>query len=406
MRKSIRRVGVLGALALVAGVLGPIAPAQAQAQTYQIQIAQFLEGAPAESMRFFPGTINVHKGDTLHFTSESFHSATFLPKGQHPITWAGSFGKFGDPFGLYTRDPDEGADAMKANNAVLFPTRQDCGQAGQPACAYDGSGDATGGVLNSGLPLGGPLDFSVTVTANPGDTLWVVCLVHTHMFMRVNVVADNTAATTQASIDEAKARLIAFDTDWAVSAHTRLNRPTSHETADGTKVWDVYVGYDNHWVSLFAMYPRRLRIPRGATVRYHFDGLIYETHTATLPVSIANGVGQQNFAPVCDTDGDQGTAPDSPPQIEGPPFCNDPRQLELDLSAEAMLPVGDGIYTGGDDFENSGERGPAAFTSNPPFVGNASFDVKFAKLSGDEPFKYMCLVHPFMKGRVAVKAPR
>lgn len=397
---------MLGALAMVAGLFGPVGAAKAQAQTFTVQVGAFLEGAPAESMRFFPGVLNVHKGDTIKFVSESFHTATLLPKGQHPIPWWQNNQSFGGPWGLYTPDPDEGTDAMKVNNRVLFPSRQDCGAASQPACDFDGTGDPVNGVLNSGLPLGGPMDFSVRIQANPGDIIYAMCLIHPHMFVRINVVADNQPTSTQAAVDAGKAATVAKDTDWATSAHARLNKPSSHETADGTKVWDVYAGYDNHFVSLYAMYPRRMTIRRGQTVRFHFDALVYELHTASMPISAAREELDSHFAPGCDADGDQGTAPDNPPETEGPPFCNNPQHLEFDLNTDAMLTRGDGTFTGGNDFESSGERGAHPTVAGPPFAGDASFDVTFTKVSGDDPYKYLCLVHPFMKGRIAVKRAR
>ncbi len=74
-------LGFGGVIALVAAMVLPATTAGAQT-TYDVSVGQFLEGAPAESMRFLPYDIDVHQGDTLHFASLSFHTATLLPAGQ------------------------------------------------------------------------------------------------------------------------------------------------------------------------------------------------------------------------------------------------------------------------------------------------------------------------------------
>ena len=48
------------------------------------------------------------------------------------------------------------------------------------------------------------------------------------------------------------------------------------------------------------------------------------------------------------------------------------------------------------DFENSGIRGPNVGPTDP-------FEVRFAKRTEKhEPFTFICLVHPFMRGKVIV----
>lgn len=378
-------------------------PVAAETPSYSVQVAEFMGVGPkcnpatgqkctgAESMRFFGGgVLRVHPGDTINFHSEGFHTATLLPKNTDAFRWLDANSPPLDgPWSLVHTDPDED---FKANNRVLFPSRRDCGTADNP-CSYTGDE-----VLNSGvLVFGDPAGMTAKVDAQPGDFFWVICLIHPHMRMRVEVVAPTEPASDQATIDAKTAMQKALDHDWASSADARLRaKQTKHVTSDGKTVWDVFAGYDNHWVSLFGMYPKRLKIKKGQTVEFHFNQLIYEDHTTTFPLSTGLDVtNNEFFVPNCDPDGDSGTAADNPPDVQGPPFCSDPSQLEFDISDRAALPQGDGRFTGNRDYESSGIRGSAA-------VSNASWDLRFAKVSPDSGFKYLCLIHPFMRGKVIV----
>lgn len=347
-------------------------------------------------MRFFPSTMTVHKGDTITF-SGGFHTATLLPAGDDPNVWVeDNATALGAPYGAFTADPDEGPAAIKFNNAVAFgdPT---CGTADAP-CDYTGND-----VVNSGVFVFGPGSFTATINANPGDILYVICLIHPNMRMRVTVVAPTDAATTQGSIDEAMADTVAQDNDDALAIHSALKAKRSkHTTTGGKTVWDTWVGYDTPHVSLLGMYPKKLSIKKGQTVRYHFQQLVYEIHTATFPLADALAISNNSFVPVCDPDGDSGTMPDNPPEMQAPPFCNDPTQLELDIDA-GMLDSGDQVLRSRNDFENSTPRGPSTPAIGSKIGGQKSWDLKFQAVSPTKGFKYICMIHPSMRGAVVVK---
>jgi plastocyanin len=384
---------------------------QAQAATnYDVEVGHFFglgancnqatfagcTGA-AESMRIFPSSLKVHKGDTLTFTG-GFHTATAIPKNTDAAKWIDDNASgLGEPWSLFAPNGDDpAANPAKLNNAVVFPP-QNCGVAAAP-CPYDGSG-----VVNSGAFVFGPGQFVMSVDANAGDYFWVVCLVHPHMRMKVEVVADSAPATNPADANTANAANLAQDMDTAETLNVKLNQPSSHVTSAGKKVWDVYAGYDTHWVTLYGMYPIKTVVKKNETVRYHFDALVYETHTATFPANSAEKaelLNELGTAPSCDPDTDAGPGPNNPPDTPAPPFCNDPSQLEFLVSARAALQQGDGNYTGPGDFENSGVAG---VQGGPPARGFAPWDVKFSKVSPKKGFKYLCLIHPEMMGKVVVK---
>lgn len=377
---------------MVAGLIP--ATGAAAATTYNIQIGQFVGPAPAEVMSFFPRTITIHKGDTLRFTSETFHTATLLEKNIGADDWVQDHVGPGGDWSLAIPDPDEDASpapaAVKANPAVFFPSDVTCGSPDNP-CSHDGST-----VTNSGAPLDRPLDFSVTVAADPGDTLWALCLIHPHIRMRIVVVPDDEAATTQEQIDSNKAEIVSREADWAAATHKRLNRKTAHQAAEGGRVVDAYAGYDNHLTSLFAFYPANLTVTKGQKVRWHFSQLIGESHSVTMPLGKANDAARNLIGFSCDPDGDGGSLPDNPPDLEVPPFCSPAAgDLELDFDHRAPFSMGDGRMSGRADFEHSGLRGPDGGNFSP-------FDVKFTRRSGRNPFKYICILHPFMQGSVRV----
>ncbi len=356
-----------------------------------------------ESMRFQSPNLRVHRGDTLTFDFHGFHTATFLPANTDLFHWIQSNTPgTGNPFSIFVPDPDDtpldngdaGRPSVKVNNAVQFPTDPSCGGSDNP-CSYDGA------LLNSGFPQGegpGPVTFSVEVNANEGDVIWILCLIHPHMFMKVTVVGDNAPTSAQADIDAARDANLAADMDWAAAQDAALiDKQRSHVTAAGKRVYDVYAGVDNHRTSLNAMYPRTTRVPKGATVRFHFDELIYEHHTATMSFREGLERGREMFSPWCDPDADSGAGPDEPLDEEGPPCGGDFSKFEVDVPSPLWNVSGNGVFTGDDDFENSGVRGGLQLSL-------ASFDVKFAKPSEGKGWRYFCEIHgPFMSGRVKVR---
>lgn len=395
-------VSVLSLMVLSAGLLtvGPTASASHAAITVQVGAQLGGRALPAESMRFLgPDTITVHQGDRITFDFRGFHTATMLPTGVGADDWLADNTSTTGQYGFAETDPDDGAGAYKDNfDAVVTPSQQDCGGAGQAPCTY--AGDA---VVNSGAPFELPGTFTVTVNSQPGTSFWVVCLIHHNMRKRIRVVADPALSTPQSAIDGVQRAQIARDLDWAAATHTKYSdRRTSHVTAAGQRVWDAWAGVDSRFVSLFAFYPKRLSIQRGDTVRWRFDSLVHEDHTVSMPdPQIFSRL--QFDESMCDPDGDQGPGPDSAAEFDdqGQPACPEGSTLEVDISNQFWGGTGNGVLSGSDDLEHSGIRGSQAEDLTPPAAGIDSFDVKFGARSGRNPFKYFCFLHP-MQGTVAV----
>jgi plastocyanin len=410
MRRGKRKLAAFAAVALLAGALvGTAGPAKAQG-TLDVQVGaplfELAGGAPADGMRFMAPPLTVHKGDTLNFGFAGFHTATLLPVGQDPAAWieANATG-LDEPYNVIQLDPDDtGIDpgssdskpAVKFNNNVALPNEDglpldpQCGAAPN-ACSYDG-----GSVLNSGLPLAQDVPpFSVLVDANPGDTFWVICLLHPNMLLQVNVVASNETATTQAEVDAYRDATAASDAAAAAELHAKhVNKRVKRNGA-----WQAFGGMDGDGFALLGNYPSKLVIRKGDRVRWRFDRLPFEIHTVSFPKSEAREIIRNDFVPACDPDGDTGPGPDNPPEMEAPPFCNDPSQLEIELTALTVHQYGNGTFRGG-DFETSGVRGDFGVSTEP-------YTLKFAKRSPKKGFKYMCMIHGgFMDGTVVVKKRR
>ena len=393
--RSSRKVALLGALAIVAGLLATPLTAQAQS-AFSVRVGGFLgtREVPADGMRFYAPAMRVHAGDTITFKLRGFHTATLIPANSDVDSWArDNAGGIGKPFSLIAPDPDEtsGDDPhTKFNNAAIFPSDQTCGAADN-ACSYDGTD-----TLNSGA-FGTP-SFTASIDASVGDVIWVVCLIHPEMRLRIEVVAGGDTTTTQEQIDAYKDNKIASDLDDAAALDHKLSaRSTKHVSASGKVIHDAYAGFDGPGYALLANYPHKVVVRKGQKVRWHFSGLRYEDHSVTMPfkrgVAIArNGGG----VPVCDPDGDAGPGPDNPPEVQGPPFCNDPSQLEFDISPAFGYPQGDGIHKRG-DLDSSGVVGNVN-------AGKSPYTLKFTKTSSKDGFRYMCVIHRGgMDGFVRVK---
>lgn len=381
--------------------IGPTA--SASHATVSIQVGAQLGGAnlPAESMRFFgPETITVHQGDRITFDFRGFHTATLLPAGAGADDWLADNATPTGQYGFAKSDPDDGANEFKDNfPAIVSPTDATCGAGGQSPCSYTGDD-----VLNSGAPIEAGQTFTVTVSSEPGSTFWVVCLIHHHMRKRIRVVADPASATPQSAIDEVRREQAARDLDWAKATHTKFStRQTSHENAAGRRVWDAWAGVDSRYVSLYAFYPKRLKVDKGDIVRWRFDQLVHEDHTVSMPDP---GIFRhlRLDEEMCDPDGDQGTQPDTVPerdQQNGEAICPEGSTLEVDVSPQFWGGTGNGVLSGMNDAEHSGIRGQQAASLTPPAGGLESFDVRFGEKSGKKPFVYFCFLHE-MDGLITV----
>jgi len=398
-----RRKAALGSVLAILSAMVIVAPPAGAgvATTYRVQVGAPLfaeplaRGAPADGMRFYTPDLTVHQGDTVRFDLAGFHTATLLPANTDADAWvAANAGDFGKSFSLIGPDPDEALGSAKFNNAALLPVPLDCGRAADP-CVYDGSTVVNSGVFNPDNLNAQSVSFSATIDADPGDVVTFICLVHINMRATLTVVADTEPASTQAEIDQYRDRRVARD----ARAAGRLHRQLLAEGQDRGPIVDAFAGVDGPGFALLEFYPRTLRLNEGQRVRWHFEELIFEDHTVTFPLKKGLRIANRSFLPVCDTDGDAGNTPDEeadPSATTAEGLCaGGVAELEFDVDPQLGLPAGDGVVTGRRDFESSGIAG-ANVTDAGTYV------LRFNAASGNRPFKFLCLIHPFMQGEVFV----
>lgn len=410
---KVRSTAVLCGLALVAVVL-PLMPAQA-AQTFNIEVGRFFDESDhsAESMRFFPSALNVHQGDVLRFNTRSFHSVTLLPVGQDAATWTQSnAGGIDKPWSLFIRDPDEG-DVVKANLAVMLPSGT-CGWPTQQPCSFNGVGDETNGIVHSGLalfPTGTgaetkQLDFSVKVTADPGQSFDIVDVLHPAMTMTVEVVGADAQASDPEALAELTAGRFATDKTAATKLHNQYKNKMVKKGSGSKTVWTAWAGVETPTVSLRRMYPTKLTIKKGQSVNWLFSKNVFSSHTVTFPSTQARTIAAAFPEIVCDPDGDfpagQPGSADVAPTASSFPYCDDFSQLELDVPSEMTSLTGDKVVKSAKDRESSGIHGAGLA------VDKAAYKLKFAKPSGKKGYSYICMVyeiaHANMQGKVVVKS--
>lgn len=393
----------------MAAALVPAGPARAQT-IYNIELAEFLKGSPSEVMRMFPDSLRVHPGDILHFTNEvgtipdtGIHFVGLLPAGQEVDPWNERHGTTPDgPWAGFVPDPDEktdnGSPAMKLNPKLFWPSNLACGTPQNP-CSFDGSG-AEGDLLTSGALLIDPLDFSVQIGADAGTTLWAFCPFHPEIRIEIEVVAPDEPASDPAALDEARQKEVTGYTSVAKKTHKKyLTKHVGHKAADGSTVWDAWPGVEVGPIALFAMYPRKLELARGDSVRWNFAPRGPDIHTVTLPIDRGLEIHNQWLTLWCDLDGDSGTQPDVE-ALPAPPFCPIPTmQLELDIHPDFLYRQGDDVHRGEDDeLDSSGVRG-----IYPGFT-NEDYEMSFDVTSGAGGFSYVCALHgASMKGSIVVR---
>lgn len=400
MLRKFKRLSALVALGLLAGLL---VPGQARAATtYEVQaFASFFEaGVPAFSGRIYPSSAKVQRGDTILFSD----IVALFPEGVYPQDWIPeNIWRFDAQLGAVVNDPDDGEGALK-----FGPEDRDaCGRTAEDPCVWGPNNDVIFPEFPefSEDPNAPEPDFStwVTVDAAPGTVLWANTLASSEVNTNftVEVVAPNETASTQAELDARGAQLLRKDYEDALALHNKMGaKKTFHINAAGQKVYDIWVAPDMGPVEFLASYPKKISVPRGARVMYHFNDE-NEPHSATFP-----GDGEilnNGFMPVCDPDGDDGPGPDTEPTFgPGGPTCTEPAELEFDIDPRVILKTGDNRHTGRLDYESSGVKVPV-FPEQTDFDSDP-WTVRMTKTSTDKGFKYVCIVHGgFMGGRVVVR---
>lgn len=398
-----RVLAVALAAGLIAGMLTAV-PAHAAVTLTVKAGGEFGKNEPAFTARMMAPdvdgvpTIQVHTDDVIHFLG----TPVLLGRDQEPTAWWTQYGTGIDAYyGAIASDPDgdgQGVDApTKFNLRIFSSTLDNCGDSEANACSFDPGNDPMT-VMNPGDEVDG---YFVKVAAQPNTTFYAVNLpAASHTFLRIDVLPGNQEGTTQDQLDDAAKTLLAKDKRTYNRLADKLSKPTFTRRG-GHRVYDAYAGYDTATIRILRMFPERLDVHKGDSVKWHFH-LVGEQHTASFPFKKADEVANSGFVPECDPDGQDGDGPDTPPDFQNPEApCPEGSEPEFDLTRDLTAEHGDGVFPAG--FETSGLRGAVIPTAEGIAGGTAPWTLKFAKASPDKGFKYLCALHGrFMSGSVEV----
>jgi plastocyanin len=298
---------------------------------------------------FFQHRTTINAGDTVSFRFGGFHTVDLPAKGGAAVQLLlpgaivnGVNDAAGNPFWFNRNVPSIGI------NPLLFA----------PSGSHKFNGSAR---ADSGLPLGpgAPKPFNVQFTK--AGTYKFFCDVHAGMFGIVVVKPKGasipTAKQDKATLAKQVASAIA---GFKAAAKSKIPKNT------------VSVGESApNGVELFTMFPSRLTVNPGTTVKFMMSRDSREVHTASF--------GPQ---PYLNTLAAAFTSPVFPPAGVYP---SDPTQ-----------PIVLSPTSHGNGFANVGVMDVSSATKTIPSSGRITFTTAGT-------YHYQCLIHPFMQGTIVVK---
>jgi len=293
--------------------------------------------------------VPIHAGDSLNFKIQGFHDVDIPAKGGKPLPFIVPNGvtgnlkdEAGSPFWFDGR-PSFGP------NGALF--------AGTPTATYDGSKR-----ILSGLPLNGPPPLKVTFAKKGSYAFY--CDIHPGMKGSVKVVGKKAKAPTKKADHKALKKEVARVLKEAKAAYHRKSPKNTVDLGRSSA----------HAAEILAMFPRKLTVKKGTTVRFRMPAQSFETHTATFGDDPAkpgtyNGALSDSFA--------------SPAIDSRALYPSDPGLVGVTKTLH------------GNGFWNSGAL-DAVKGAPLPSSRRVSFTEKGT-------FRFWCLIHPNMVGTIVVK---
>lgn len=275
-----------------------------------------------EYLAYYPDHLRVHRGDTVHFRRDGFHTVTFSAPGEPRSSWL-------------RRDELEGVSAV--TNMVAS---SDCGSgADLPPCVVS----TTSPAVNSGWD-----DLTIEVDL-PEGTYEYYCTLHEGMQGAVEVVADDVPVLSPEAVEEERAAQVALDTQAGAEALAAGQTPAAEPAGDHLR-WTVKVGTvtSDHRVAVLRFLPSSLQVAPGDEVVFEVPSsaplppgraeAATEIHTATFPDDpVLPQFGLLRYlVPACDADGVSSGLPGMPGMYSALLFgCPSTSELELLLSPGA-----------------------------------------------------------------------
>jgi plastocyanin len=338
-------LGVLLVLTLTAVSPGAVSAA-AGPRTYTVIVGAEDVSRGIDVMAYFPDTVRLHVGDTLHFAqgSHEIHSVTFLANGAEP------------PLIEPAPQPNPLNSPLQIAPEAAFPVPP----AGGP---YDGATYANSGIMST--DPGQPTSFDLTFTK--AGTYDYYCLIHGHVMSgRVIVVDASTWIASPHAVAELAKRQMAQAMRQApavIEAAQDTVLPPTHN-ANGTTTYHARVGFSS--TVMVGSTPREIDLLRffpGKLVVHPGDTVDWTLNAPPHSISFLNGNADIPFiVPV--------------PQPAGPPL--------ILLNPAALGPINPGQAL---DKQNVFSSGIIGFAP-PPFP---TFSQSIGQVTGQIP--YICLLH-------------
>jgi plastocyanin len=313
-------------------------------RTYTVLVAAEDVDMGAALTVFFPDTLRIHVGDTVHWqrNTNEVHTVTFLA------------GTLLPPFNVPA--PDGLPSPLMRNPLIAFPVAPADGR-------YDGTTFATSGIFGPDEDLYEVDSFNLTFTT-PG-TYNYVCVVHgARMSGQITVVDRDEHVPSPHQVDREARRLIAEAMDNIPSAlqaaEDEVPPPTQND--DGTTTFHVLAGFSaGPNLDLLRFFPDELTVQPGDTVEWIFG---MQNMPVPHTMTFLNGAEPpDDIVPV--------------PQDNGPPLLVLSPGLYYPQNADQPL-ARDGVYSSGL---------VRWLVGDPP----PHFSLQIGDISGEQP--YRCLVH-------------
>jgi plastocyanin len=310
-------------------------------QTFTVLVGAEDADVGAEALSFFPNTVTIHVGDTVHWqrNTNEIHTVTFLAGTPLP------------PFNVPA--PQGQPSPLMRNPLIAFPVAPAHGQ-------YDGSTFATSGIFGPDPDIfQGVESFDLTFT-QPG-TYPYVCTVHgVGMAGQIIVVDRHEHVPSPREVTRQARRLIAEALEDALSLFALADAevPAPTQNPDGTTTFYVLVGFSEGQLDLVHFFPDELTVHPGDTVEWMFSMEDSAPHTITF----LNG--SEDIPDLLVVNQGQ----DPPLLLVNPDF------LFPQHPGEPL--TGDGVYS----------SGRLAQDDPPP-----RFSLTIGDITGEEPYK--CLIH-------------
>ncbi len=248
-----------------AGLAFAAAPNASGPQTYTVLVGAESPAIGVDLMGFFPGTLNVHVGDTVMWWQNSHepHTVTFLagaPLSQYPLLMPAPRNPLNTP--------------LMFNPAAVDRTRPAGGM-------YNGTTYANSGLMSE--DPGQLRSYSLTFTR--AGTYNYICLVHGQMMSGRIIVSQSSTSipSPAAAMQQGRleiARLVAQVPALMRQAQAQVQPPTRNP--NGTTTYHVIAGYSSGQLDLERFFPNRLTVREGDSIDFSLSRQSDEPHTVTF----------------------------------------------------------------------------------------------------------------------------